>query len=85
MSDPISANDRDRDGEKQEEETDESEDKDSENARTRINFSIGALSLEVENHDPAEAEDLFERVWSRRLDEFEEMTDAMRERMHNYQ
>ena len=51
---------------------------------TTVSASIGALEVEVTGHDLDEAEEVFERVWAHRLQESEEMSDALRARLGGF-
>lgn len=51
-----------------------------EDMEVSIKASLGGLELDVSGPEN-EAEAIFERVWEERLNEAEDMSDALRERM----
>lgn len=53
--------------------------------RTEIECTLGALSVAVRTPDESEAEALFERLWERHLDESEEISTALQDRMRGHQ
>lgn len=52
---------------------------------SRVYVSLGALCVETQGDTLDEAETSFYRVWGHIMDDMDEMTDAMRERLGGYQ
>lgn len=51
----------------------------------RVAVELGALRVETHGESLAESEQAFYRVWDHVMDEMDEMTAAMRERLGGYQ
>lgn len=53
--------------------------------QSRISVDLGALCVETQADTLDDAEQAFYRVWEHVMDDMDEMTDAMRERLGGYQ
>lgn len=51
---------------------------------TRISVDLAGLSIEAETEGQQECEDMFNRTWDKILNDAEEMSDALEERMNSY-
>lgn len=64
---------------------DDSDDRERICPESRVCVELGALRVETHGESLKEAEQTFYRVWEYVIDEMDEMTDAMRERLGGYQ
>lgn len=53
------------------------------NSTTRLSVDMAGISLDVETDDIEECEALFNRTWDKVLNDAEEMSDALNERMNS--
>lgn len=51
------------------------------NNQTRVSVDLAGISIDIETEGREECEELFNRTWDKVLDDAEEMSDALRERM----
>lgn len=61
--------------------TDDEEDESSDNKETEINASLSSLDVTVRTEGKDECEDLFYNVWDYVMDDAEDMSSAMEDRL----